>query len=82
MSVPVALGLWIFTREAWLSLRSDRSGMHWVRLGALSGLFGVAAQSLLETGLTTPANAVLAGILAAIATHVPLAAGHGGARSH
>jgi O-antigen ligase len=71
LGIPVGLGLWAFTREAWLSLRTDRSGMYWVRVGTLCGLFGAAIQSLLETGLTTPANAALAAVLAAIATHVP-----------
>ena len=37
--------------------------------GALSGLFGVAVQSVWETGLTTPANAVLAALAAAIVVH-------------
>jgi hypothetical protein len=43
--------------------------MFWVRGGALCGLAAVAAQSVWETGLTVPANAVLAGISAAIALH-------------
>jgi hypothetical protein len=45
--------------------------MFWLRAGAASGLCGVAVQSLLETGLRTPANAVLAVVLAAIVMHVP-----------
>jgi len=34
-----------------------------------SGLVGAAVQSLWETGLTTPANAVLAAVLGAIVVH-------------
>jgi len=58
-----------FVRAAIARLREDRSGMYWMRAGALSGLAGVAAQSLWETGLTTPANGVLAAIAGAIAVH-------------
>jgi O-antigen ligase len=58
-------------------LREDHSGMYWMRAGALSGLAGVAAQSLFETGLTTPANGVLAAIAAAIAVHRAAAPHHG-----
>ena len=43
--------------------------MYFLRAGALSGLFGVAVQSIWETGLTTPANAVLAALAAAIVVH-------------
>jgi O-antigen ligase len=71
VGIPVALTLLAFAREARARLGADRSGMFWVRAGAASGLCGVAIQSLLETGLTTPANAALAAVAAAIVTHVP-----------
>ena len=71
VAVPVLLAVAAFARTALRSLREDRSGMFWVRAGAASGLFGVAVQSLFETGLRTPANTVLAVLLAAIATHPP-----------
>ena len=54
--------------------------MFWVRTGAASGLAGVAVQSLWETGLTTPANAALAAVLAAIVIHVPGRFGPSGPR--
>lgn len=72
VGVPVLVALGAFAREARLALESDRSGLYWVRLGAICGLIGVAVQSLLETGLTTPANGALAAVLAAIATHLPV----------
>jgi O-antigen ligase len=72
VGVPVFLALSAFTIAAWRSLQADRSGMYWIRAGAASGLFGVAIQSLLETGLTVPSNAALAAVLAAIVIHVPL----------
>ena len=75
VAAPILLGIGAFASMAWHSLRSDRSGMFWFRAGAASGLFGVAVQSLWETGLTTPANAALAAVLAAIVLHVPARSG-------
>jgi hypothetical protein len=69
--VPAFSALVAFGMLAWTRLRSDRSGMYWLRAGAASGLCGVAVQSLWETGLTVPANAALAAVLAAIILHVP-----------
>ena len=37
--------------------------MFWVRIGAAAGLAGLAAQSIWETSLIMPANAVMAGVL-------------------
>jgi O-antigen ligase len=71
VGIPALLMVVAFVREARARLDADRSGMFWVRAGAASGLCGVAVQSLLETGLTTPANAALAAVAAAIVTHVP-----------
>jgi hypothetical protein len=69
VGLPVALALAAFARAARRSLAADRSGMFWIRAGAASGLCGVAVQSLWETGLAIPANAVLAAALAAIVIH-------------
>jgi O-antigen ligase len=80
VGVPVALALGAFARLTWSRLVADRSGMFWIRAGAASGLAGVAVQSLWETGLTTPANAALAAVLAAIAIHVPARFGPPGVR--
>jgi O-antigen ligase len=75
LCLPLLLGLIAFGRAAALVITDDESGMYYVRGGALCGLAGVAAQSLFETGLTTPANVILAAIAAAIAIHVPIRAG-------
>ena len=48
------------------AVRSDKGEMFWVRVGAAGGLAGVAVQSIWETSLIMPANAVLAGILGAL----------------
>jgi hypothetical protein len=69
IGIPVALALVLFIRAARGALRRDESGMYSLRAGAVSGLFGVAVQSVWDTGLTTPANAVLAALAAAIVVH-------------
>ncbi len=48
-------------------LAADRSALYWVRAGAVSGMLGVAVQSLWETGLRRPANTMLFAVLAAFA---------------
>jgi len=50
-------------------LSADRTPIYWVRAGAASGLIAVAVQSLWETGLRRPANALLFAVIAAIAMH-------------
>jgi hypothetical protein len=69
IGIPVALALVLFVRAARGALRRDESGIYSLRAGAVSGLFGVAVQSVWDTGLTTPANAVLAALAAAIVVH-------------
>jgi O-antigen ligase len=71
VGVPVCLALAVFAGSAWNSLEQDRSPMYFIRAGAAAGLVGVALQSLWETGLTIPANAALAVVLAAIVLHRP-----------
>jgi O-antigen ligase len=43
-----------------------------IRVGAMSGIAGVLLQSLWETGLRMPANAMLVAMLAAMATYAPV----------
>ena len=69
IGIPVAVALVLFARESIEALARDDSAMYSIRAGALSGLIGVAVQSIWETGLTTPANGVLAAIVAAIVVH-------------
>ena len=71
LGLPVAIALVLLVREGAVALKRDRSGIYWLRAGAAGGLAGVAVQSLLETGLLTPANSVMAAIAAAILLHVP-----------
>jgi O-antigen ligase/polysaccharide polymerase Wzy-like membrane protein len=71
VSLPLCLVLGAFVRTAWVSLDADRSPMYFIRAGAAAGLIGVAVQSFWETGLTLPADAALAAVLAAILVHAP-----------
>jgi membrane associated rhomboid family serine protease len=71
VAVPACLAMAVFAACARNILAQDRSPMYFIRAGALSGLVGVALQSLWETGLTIPANAALAAVLAAILLHRP-----------
>ena len=58
-----------FVRAARARLRSEASGVFWIRAGAACGLGAVALQSVWETGLVMPANAALAALLAALVMH-------------
>jgi O-antigen ligase/polysaccharide polymerase Wzy-like membrane protein len=49
--------------------RGDDSATYWVRAGAIAGLAGIAAQSLVEFSLQMPGNTVLFVLLLAIALH-------------
>jgi hypothetical protein len=51
-------------------LRRRDDPLHWMRLGASASLVAVAIQSIWETGLTLPANGMLAAVAAAILVHV------------
>jgi O-antigen ligase len=69
--VPLSVAALAFAALARRRLRADTSGVFWIRAGAAAGLVGVAVQSMWETGLTIPANALLAAVAAAILTHQP-----------
>ena len=49
---------------------------YWVRRGAVAGLVGIAAQSLVELSLQMPGNAGLCVVLAALAVHRPRSGPH------
>ncbi|MDE3154725.1 MAG: O-antigen ligase family protein [Acidobacteriota bacterium] len=67
--LPVLIALAGLVRAARRSLAADRTPRYWIRAGAAAGLCGVAVQSLWETGLCIPANAVLCAVLAAMLLH-------------
>jgi O-antigen ligase len=69
LSLPVAFVLAAGARQIGHRLSADRSPIFWIRAGAASGIVAIAVQSLWDTGLRMPANAVLFAILAAVAVH-------------
>jgi O-antigen ligase len=69
LAIPAAIALAALIIVARRRLASEEAGLLWIRAGAATGLVAVALQSSWETGLRVPANAILAGILAAIVTH-------------
>ena len=64
--VPALLALIALVALARSTIRAEKGEMFWVRLGAAAGLCGLAAQSIWETSLIMPANAVLAGVVAGL----------------
>jgi O-antigen ligase len=64
-AVALAAGAWQIRRR----MDADRTAVFWIRAGAASGMLAVAVQSVWDTGLRMPANAVLFSLLAAIALH-------------
>jgi O-antigen ligase len=66
--LPWALAAGLFVGLASRSITQDLSSNYLIRAGACAGIAGVMVQSIWETGLTMPANALLFAVLAAIAT--------------
>ncbi|MEP7305040.1 MAG: O-antigen ligase family protein [Acidobacteriota bacterium] len=69
LAVPVLLALVSGAWQIMNRLRADRTPVFWIRAGAASGLVAVAIQSVWDTGLRMPANAVLFALLAGVALH-------------
>ncbi len=69
LAVPAVVAAAAATRAIRRRLADDRTPIYWVRVGAVSGLLGAAVQSLWETGLRRPANALLFAVVAAVALH-------------
>ena len=62
----VAFLVVLFARAARKAIDEDRSTKRFIRIAAAAGLTGIAVQSVWDTGLRTPANLVLAAVLAAL----------------
>lgn len=69
VAVPAAVGVVAAVAVAIRSLRRDSGAGFWFRAGAVSGLLGVAIQSVWDTGLRMPANGMLFAVAAAMALH-------------
>ncbi len=63
---PVLVALTFVVKLGRRALREDRGEMYWARVGAAAGLIGIAVQSIWETSLVMPANAILCGAVAGL----------------
>jgi len=69
MGIPALCAIAAAAASVASQLRWDRTPTFWIRAGAASALAAIAVQSVWETGLRMPANAVLCALCAAIAMH-------------
>ena len=69
LALPAAIALASLVGLARTTLGGDRTEIFWIRAGAAAALVGVAAQSIWETALIMPANAVLCGVLCGLLLH-------------
>ena len=65
MACAIAAAVWTIASR----LRRDRTPIFWIRAGAASSLVAIGVQSIWETGLRMPANAVLFALCVALAVH-------------
>ena len=82
VTIPCAFALVSFLLLFRRRMADDTSSNVLVRAGAGAGIAAVLVQSIWETGLRMPANAMLCAVLAAIAIHTPPLASGGEHRSH
>lgn len=73
VTVPVLVALGLIVQGIWrrFAMGDDEPARFWVRAGAVAGLCGIAAQSLVEFSLQKPGNTVLFVVLVALALHRP-----------
>ena len=73
LGLPIAAAVAVFVREVRRRFREgvDDSRTWWLRAGAVTGLGGLALQSLVDFSLQMPGNAVLFALLMAVAVHRP-----------
>ena len=69
LAVPIVLTLAAFVRTVRQRLSNDVGSIWWIRMGAITGLLAIAAQSLVEFSLQMPGNAVLCSVLCGIALY-------------
>ena len=73
LGLPIAAAAAVFVREVRRRFRegTDDTRTWWLRAGAVTGLGGLALQSLVDFSLQLPGNAVLFALLMAVAVHRP-----------
>lgn len=77
LSLPAGAALFLLARLGRRAVTNDRGEMQWTRIGAAGALIGMAVQSLWETSLIMPANAVLCGAVAGLLLYHRAPSGHG-----
>jgi O-antigen ligase len=73
VTIPALVLLVVIVRTIWRRMTSgdDDAQTRWIRIGAVAGLLGIAAQSLVEFSLQMPGNTLLFTVVLAIAMHRP-----------
>ena len=73
LCLPIAAAVAVFAREVRRRFRegADDTRTWWLRAGAVTGIGGLALQSLVDFSLQMPGNAVLFAVLMAVAAHRP-----------
>lgn len=73
LGLPILLLLGVTVKQIWRSFRDiPREGRtYWIKVGAVTGLFAIALQELVDFSLQMPGNAVLFVALCAIAMYRP-----------
>ena len=69
VGLPIAIAIAAAIIAIRRRLRADEGSIWWIRIGAVSGLLAIAAQSLVEFSLQIPANAALFAVVLGIALH-------------
>jgi len=69
LAVPALIAIGALVVQSARALSRDRGETYWIRAGAATGLIAVATQSIWETGLRLPANALLCATLAALVVY-------------
>jgi hypothetical protein len=69
VGVPIVLAIAALAYGIWQRFRGDVGSTWWVRVGAVTGLLAVAAQSVVEFSLQMPGNAALFAVLCGLALH-------------
>jgi O-antigen ligase len=69
LAVPALVAIVAGLAQMFRRAAADRTAVFWIRAGACAGLVGILVQSVWETTLRMPANAVLLAIVAALALH-------------
>ena len=66
LGIPALAAMVALAAAAVRALRRRDDPLHWMRIGASAALVSVAIQAIWETGLSLPANSMLAAVAAAI----------------